>query len=140
MTLHRRRPWKVLAAGVVVDGIAVAITVLVFPGVHEHASHPVLGYVELGLLFGVINALVKPVLQFVALPFLLQSLGVIVIIVDIVVFALLDAVTPRLLTVDSVWAIVAAGIVLGILSFGLENLVGLTPPIVKQRDGKRSAA
>jgi putative membrane protein len=140
MTPHHRRPWRVLAVGVVVDAIAVAITVAIFPGIHENTGHPALGYLLLGLLFGVINALMKPALQFVALPFLLQSLGVIVIAIDIVVFALLDALTPHLLTADSVWAILAAGIVLGFLSFALHNLLGLTPPIVQDRPKERSVA
>ena len=126
-----------------VDGIAVAITIAIFPGLHEHASHPVVGYLILGLMFGVISALLKPVLQFVALPFLLQSLGVIVILVDIVVFivfVLLDGVAPRLLTADTALAILAGGVVLGLLSFALENLLGLTRPIVDPRPAMRDAA
>jgi len=137
---RRRRPWKVLAVGVIVDGIAVAITVLALPGIHEDAKHPVLGYLILGALFGLINALLKPILQFLALPFLLQSLGVVVVLVDIAVFALLDALTPRLLNADGVLWIVIAGILLGVLSFVLENLTGLTPPIVNDQRREPGAA
>ena len=128
--MRRHRPWRVRVAGVFVDAIAVAITVAVLPGVNVDAKHPVTGYLVLGALFGILNAIVKPAMQFLALPFLLQSLGAVVVVVDIAVFALLDAVTPRLLnTSGAVW-IAVAGLLLGVISFLLENLAGLTPPIV----------
>ena len=136
----RRRPWKVLLAGVLLDGAAVAITVAVLPGLHEHAKHAALGYLALGALFGVINAIFKPILQFLALPFLLQSLGVVVIVVDIAVFALLDAFTPHLLSTDGVQWIVLGGLLLGALSFLFENLAGLTPPIVNDQPPQERAA
>ena len=129
----RHRPWKVIAASVLVDALAVFITVLVLPGVTVDAKHPVTGYLVLAALFGVLNAIVKPLLQFLALPFLLQSLGVVVIVVDIVVFALLDALTPHLLNTDGFLWIAAAGLLLGLISFLLENLFGLTPPIVSDQ-------
>ena len=133
MTFRRQRPWRAILAGVFVDAIAVAITVAVLPGVSVDAKHPVTGYVALGALFGVLNAFVKPVLQFMALPFLLQSLGAVVVIVDIGVFALLDALTPHLLSTENALWVVLAGLLLGFLSFVLENLFGLTPPIVTDK-------
>jgi len=138
MSLHRSRPWRAILAGVFVDAIAVAITVAVLPGVSVDAKHPVTGYLVLGALFGILNAIVKPLLQFMALPFLLQSLGAVVIIVDIAVFALLDALTPHLLSTEGAVWIALAGLLLGLLSFVLENLFGLTPPIVT--DQPREAA
>ena len=56
----RRAPWRVLAARVVVNGIAVALVVLILPGVRESTGHPALGYLALGAIFGLINAFVKP--------------------------------------------------------------------------------
>jgi len=132
------RPWRVLAAGVVVNGGAVALVVLVLPGVRESTGHPVLGYLALGAIFGVINAFVKPVIQFVALPALLGSLGLVVIVVDVVTFWLLDALTP-LLDTDGFWAVLAAGVVLGVLSYVLDNVLGLVPPI-RQGQGRRGFA
>ena len=96
-------------------------------------NDPVTGYLALGALFGVLNAIIKPILQFMALPFLLQSLGAVVIIVDIGVFALLDALSPHLLSTESAIWIALAGLLLGLLSFILDNLFGLTPPIVNDR-------
>lgn len=128
----RRAPWRVVAARVVVNGLAVALIVLVLPGVQVTIGHPVLGYLAIGAVFGLINAFVKPVIQFVALPLLLGSMGLIVLGVDIVVFWVLDAVSPVLHTSGALW-IVLAGLLLGLLSYLLDNLLGLTPPILSDR-------
>ena len=131
MKLHRA-PWKVVVVRVIANAIAVAITVLIVPGLDENTGHPVLGYLALGALFGVINAFLKPAAQFVALPFLLGSVGLVVIVVDILVFLLLDQLTPLLDATRPIW-IVVGGVMLGVVSFLLDNVLGLTPPIVLDR-------
>lgn len=126
----RHAPWKVIAVRVIVNAIAVAITVLVLPGLHVTTDRPVLGFLILGGLFGLINAFVKPLAQFVALPFLLGSMGLVVIVIDILAFWLLDALAPGLMDADRLTWVVAGGLLLGALSFFLDGLLGLTPPIV----------
>ncbi len=133
-----RAPWKVVFARVIANAVAVALTVLVLPGVQENSGYPVLGYLALGALFGLINAFVKPALQFFALPFLLGSMGLVVALIDIVVFALLDELTPNLLQADGLLWIVLAGLALGGLSFLLDNALGLVPPILRDvREGEK---
>ena len=134
--LHRA-PLKVIAARTVVNGVAVALVVLLLPGVRENTGHPVLGYLALGAIFGLINAFVKPAMQFVAVPGLLGSLGLVVILIDIVTFWVFDL-TTRLLDTSGPLAVVAAGVLLGLLSWVLDNLLGLAPPIA--RDHPRSGA
>jgi putative membrane protein len=122
----------VVAARVVVNGLALALVVLILPGVRESAGHPVLGYLALGAIFGLINAFVKPALQFVALPGLLGSMGMVVILVDIITFWLLESLTSLLSTTGFLW-VVLAGVLLGLLSYVLDNLLGLVPPILSDR-------
>ena len=133
--LHRA-PWRVLIGRVLVNALALALVVLVLPGVHESTGHPVLGYLVLGALFGLINAFFKPAIEFVALPFLLGSVGLVVILVDVAVFWTLDSLTSLLHTDGALW-VVAAGGLLGLLSYLLDNVVGLVPPIVPDhREGR----
>ncbi|MCU0258750.1 MAG: phage holin family protein [Solirubrobacteraceae bacterium] len=126
----QRAPWKVVVTHVLANAIAVALTVLILPGVSENTARPVLGYLALGVLFGLINTFVKPAAQFLALPFLLGSMGFVVILIDVLVFFLLDELTPGLLSADGALWIVIAGVLLGLLSWLLDNLLGLTRPIV----------
>jgi putative membrane protein len=127
-----RAPWRVVAARVLVNGLAVAVVVLVLPGVRETTARPVLGYVLMGALFGLINAFVKPAIQFVALPMLAGSMGLVVIVVDILTFWLLAALT-NVLTASGLLPIVLGGTILGLLSFLLDNLLGLVPPVLADR-------
>lgn len=127
-----RAPWRVVAARVLVNGLAVAAVVLLLPGVRETTGRPVVGYLLLGALFGLINAFVKPAIQFVALPMLAGSMGLVVIVVDILTFWLLSALT-HVLTTSGALPIVLGGIILGLLSFLLENLLGLVPPVLADR-------
>ena len=136
---RHRAPWRVTAGRVVVNGLAVAFVVVLLPGVWENTGHPVLGYLALGAIFGVINAFVKPVIEFVALPGLLGSMGLVLILVQIITFWLLQEVTP-LLETRGVWAVVAAGVVLGPLSYVLDNVLGLVRPIQRERQKREFAA
>ena len=128
-----------LVGRIVVNALALAIVVLVLPGVHENTGHPVLGYLVLGALFGLINAFFKPAIEFIALPLLLGSVGLIVIVIDVVMFWMLDSLTSLLYTDGALW-VIGAGVLLGLLSYLLDNLLGLVPPIVpdhRERRGRR---
>ena len=112
------------------NGFALSVAVLILPGVHVQTSRPVLGYLALGAIFGLLNAVVKPLLQLVALPFLFSSFGLVLLIVDGVVFGLLSL--TRMLGVDHLWSLFVGGAVVGLLGFVLENVLGLTEPIVPE--------
>jgi putative membrane protein len=129
----RGAPWRVLAGRVVVNGLAVALVVLLLPGVWENTGRPVVGYLALGAIVGVINTVVKPLIQFVALPGLLGSMGLVLILVQVLTFWLLEELTP-LLEARGLWAVVAAGVVLGLSSYVLDNVLGLMPPILREHE------
>ncbi len=113
----------------IVNGLALALVVTIVPGLHLEAGHVVVAYLVLGLLLGLLNAFVKPAIQFVAFPLLLGSFGLVVVLIDVLVFGLLRWLTPLLRT-SNVWSVVAGGILLGVLCSLLDNLLGLNPPIV----------
>jgi putative membrane protein len=128
---------RVALVRVPVNAAAVALTAFVLSGVHVTTSRPVIGYLIIGAVFGLLNAFVKPVLQYVALPLLLESFGLVVILVDVLVFWLLDKLFPRVIHVDGFWWMLAGGALLGFLSFLFDNLFGLTQPIVDDRPESR---
>lgn len=130
---YGRGDWRVWLVRVPADGLAVGLTALILPGIHMTTSRPVLGYLLLGAIFGLLNTFVKPAIQYVALPFLLRSFGLVVVVVNIVVFWLLDLFFKQLLAVDGFWWYVAGGVLVGLLAFLIENLLGLTPPILDDR-------
>jgi putative membrane protein len=130
---YRKTNWRVAAVRVPANGLALALTVFLLGGIHVTTSRLVVGYLVLGAVFGLLNAFVKPALQYVALPLLLESFGFVVILVDILVFWLLDVLFSNVLVVDGFWWYLAGGALLGVLSFLIDNVLGLTPPIVDDR-------
>ena len=127
---------RVALVRIPLNGLAVALTVAVLPKVDVTANRAVIGYLVVGAVFGVLNAFVKPVLQYLALPLLLESFGLVVILVDMLIFWLLDLFFPHSIHVQGFWGYLTGGVLLGLISFALDNLLGLTPPIVNDRPAR----
>jgi ubiquinone biosynthesis protein len=123
-----RLNWRVTLVQFAANAIVIAILISVLPGFGLHASHPALAVLWLAVVFGVLSALVRPALEFFFLPYLLQSLGLVVIVISGVLLALL-ALTSTL-SIDGLAALAAGAVLAGVLGFLLDSLLGLTPPVV----------
>jgi putative membrane protein len=137
--LRRRFNWRVALVRTVANAAALALTVAVLPGVAVSSQRPVLGYLAAGAVFGVLNAFAKPAIQFVALPLLLGSFGLVVILVDALVLWLLDLVLGSLFSIDGVGPLFAAAALLGVIGFLLDGALGLMPPIADDRPSRPGA-
>jgi putative membrane protein len=81
------------------------------------------------LVFGVLNALVRPVLMLLTLPFLLVTLGLFTLVLNGVMMWLTGAVSDALdlgFHVESFWAAFKGGLVVSVVSFALSFFVGST--------------
>jgi ubiquinone biosynthesis protein len=122
--LNRRVMLVQLLANAVVIGLVIGL----LPGFELRASRVVLAVLWLAVVFGLLSALVRPALEFVFLPYMLQSLGLVVVVIDAVLLALL-ALTSTL-SIDGIGALIAGAFVAGAAGFLLDGLLGLTPPVV----------
>jgi putative membrane protein len=97
--------------------LALAITAHLVSGVHVD-SWPALFIA--GILLGVVNAVVKPVLAILTLPITVLTLGLFYLIVNGVCFALAAALSPGF-RIDSFGSAILGALVLSIVSwlFGL---------------------
>jgi len=71
---------KKLAIRWAVLTLAVFVAAAVVPGVHVHGG--VLTYLWVALLFGLVNAVLGPVLRLLTLPFTLLTLGLFALVVN----------------------------------------------------------
>ena len=63
-----------LIVSIIVNGIAIGLTAAFLPGIHiQPFSYTTL--LLLGIVFGVINALIRPVVNVLSLPITILSLG-----------------------------------------------------------------
>lgn len=124
--------WRLSIMRVLVNGAAIYITAFIVPGIEifTGAWHQrLLGIAIIGGVFGILNALIRPVIQFVALPLLFVSLGFVVVGINIVMLFVLNIVLPDLLHVDGLIPLIFGGVLMGVLGMVLDGLLGLTPPL-----------
>jgi len=86
--------------------------------------------------FGILNAIVRPLLQALMLQLFFASLGLVVALINGFMLYLVSWVFPTRFAVDSIlWAMVG-GILVALLSTFLEGLFGLTRPIVPESEAE----
>ena len=73
-------------------------------------------YLWIGLIFGVVNAIVGPILRLLSLPFVVLTLGLFLLVVNAALLGLTALVTDRL-TVEGFGTAVIGGLILAIVSW-----------------------
>lgn len=130
-----------LVLSILVNALALWLTSLLLPGVHlgddgAEVSSQILTVLAVGLVFALVNAIVKPILEFLAIPVTCLTLGLFQLVINAAMVALtswLAGLVGLTFTLDSFWWALGAGIVVGILNTVLESLVGLGDDRREQR-------
>ena len=73
-------------------------------------------YLWIGLIFGVVNAIVGPILRLLSLPFVVLTLGLVLLVVNAALHGLTALVTDRL-TVEGFGTAVIGGLILAVVSW-----------------------
>lgn len=71
----------------VINGLALYIAIVLLPGIAVQDPSP-LTYVWLALIFGILNALVKPILKLVTCPIIFLTLGLFTLLINTALFYL----------------------------------------------------
>jgi len=99
----------------------------ILPGlnVHPNDTGP-LGatgtYLWIGLIFGVVNAIVGPILRLLSLPFVVLTLGLFLLVVNAALLGITALITDRL-TVDGFLTAVLGGLILAVVSWIADQLL-----------------
>lgn len=121
--------WKLAVVRTVADGLAIAITAFVVPGISVLNNRPI-SYLILAVLLGLLNAFIKPIIQFFTLPLIFVSYGLVVVVINAVMLFFLAWLMPFRFAVDGLVPLLIGGLVIGILQMVLEGLFGVTPPLL----------
>ncbi len=109
---------------VIVSAIAIAVTAALLPGIRVLNSD-ILTYLLLGLIFGLVNALIKPIVALLSCPLVILTLGLFLFVINGIMLLITAALSGGRLAVDGLgWAIVG-GIVMGVVNMLLEVVLGL---------------
>jgi len=79
-------------------------------------------YLWIGLLFGVVNAIVGPILRLLSLPFVLLTLGLFLLIINAALLGLTAALTDRL-AIDGIGTAVIGGLILAVAGWVADQLL-----------------
>jgi putative membrane protein len=79
-------------------------------------------YLWIGLLFGVVNALVGPVLRLLSLPFVVLTLGLFLLVVNAALLGLTALITDRL-SVDGFGTALLGGLILALVGWASDQLL-----------------
>ncbi len=79
-------------------------------------------YLWIGLIFGVVNAVVGPVLRLLSLPFILLTLGLFLLVVNAALLGLTAAITDRL-TIDGIGTALIGGLILAVAGWAADQVL-----------------
>lgn len=113
---------------VLVNGMAIAFTAWLMPGITVAANRIVV-FVALGVLFGLINTFIRPLVFAVTGRFVIATVGIGVVIINALMLIFLGWFSFGLITIDSLIAALIGAVIMGIVTTSLEVLLGLSQPV-----------
>ena len=114
-----------------VNAVALLVTVIIVPNVYFSGDYPILSWLLISAVFGLLNAFIKPLMQLLMLPLIFVSYGLVIVLINTVMLWLLAWIFPERFHAQHIlWALVG-GLVCGVVEGFLQNMFGLAPPIVE---------
>ncbi len=79
-------------------------------------------YLWIALIFGVVNAIVGPILRLLSLPFVLLTLGLFLLVINAALLGLTAALTDRL-SIDGIVTAIIGGLILAVAGWIADQLL-----------------
>ena len=121
----------------VINTVALVITISIVPGLRLQILDrtPVAGlvvFLTIGLLVTLINTLIRPVVLLLTGRWLIRSMGLLIFVVNGLLFYLLALFAPVAMTADSIISVILAGFVMAVTITVLEAILGLDSPVLDE--------
>jgi putative membrane protein len=120
---------------VVINGVAIWIATLVLRGFTllgaTTTAEEVGIYLLVGLVFGIVNAVVKPVVQLLSIPLYILTLGLFTLVVNALMLMLTAWITSAThwgLHIDTFGTAVLAALIVSVVSFTLSAMIPASRP------------
>lgn len=128
----RQFNWRMMLVRILVNALAL-LAISLLPDI-EFVEPTILRVLFVALMLGILNAFIKPIVQFLTLRFIFITYGFAVVIINTIILLLLNIVVPGMFNVESLrWAIVG-GTLMGLITALLESLFGLQIPILPESE------
>ena len=110
---------------VLINAVAIAVTAMLIPNIHI-ANNDMSTLLVIGLIFGVVNSLLKPLLILLTCPAVILSLGLFIFVINGVMLLITDSIAGERLVIEGgIFTAVLGGMVMGGVSMLLETVLKL---------------
>lgn len=110
---------------VLINAVAIAVAALLIPNIHI-ADNDISTLLIIGLIFGLVNSLLKPLLLLLTCPAVLLSLGLFIFVINGLMLMITDSLAGDRLTIDGgIFTAIIGGMVMAAVSIALETALKL---------------
>lgn len=110
---------------VLINAVAIAVTAMLTPNIHI-ANNDITTLLVIGLIFGLVNSLLKPLLILLTCPAVILSLGLFIFVINGVMLLITDSIAGDRLVIDGgIFTAILGGMVMGGVSMLLESVLKL---------------
>jgi putative membrane protein len=128
--LSRSFNWRILLVRILVNAVTLVLLALL-PGIRI-VDASLWNLLLMALVLGLINAFVKPVIQFLTLSLIFVTYGFVLILINTFVLLLIARLFPQF-QVSNIWWALIGGALIGLVSSVLESFFGVAPPILPEK-------
>ncbi len=121
---------------VIIYALGIALVAEIIPGIHV-ANDNIGTLLIIGIVFGILNAILKPIITLLTCPLVILSLGLFVLVINGVMLLITASLIPARLQIDGFWPAFVGGIVMSIISIILERVLGVNDDNNRRGKNKR---
>ena len=123
---------------VLINALAIAITAWILPGIHV-VDNDIGTFLLIGLVFGILNAIIKPLLILLSCAAIVFTLGLFLLVINGVMLSLTASILSDRLMIDNFGWAMLGGLVMAIVGTILESVIGIgddkkRPNVIIHRD------
>jgi len=118
---------------VIIYAIGIALVAELVPGINV-IRDDIGTLIIIGIVFGLLNGIVKPVIKFLTCPLVVISLGLFILVINALMLLITASLIPARLQIDGFWPAFFGGILMSIISIVLERVLGVSDKDNHQRE------
>ncbi len=109
---------------VFINAVAIAIAASLLPGITV-TDNDIGTLLIIGLVFGIVNALIKPILILLTCPAVIVTLGLFLLVINGLMLLLTASLIPDRLQIEGLGSAILGGIIMGLVGIVIESVLRL---------------
>ncbi|MBN1564766.1 MAG: phage holin family protein [Anaerolineae bacterium] len=107
-----------------INAFTLTIVAMLLPGIH-FGDNSIGTLVIVALIFGLANAVLKPIILILSCSLILLTFGLWILVVNGLILIITAELAGSRFQVDTIWWAILAGVIVGIIGGIMENVLGL---------------